>query len=78
MFGLEKKPKNFFEFDLEKEIKKDAKYAKKIKEGVEARIHELKADLRKGSGSEDFDNIGTLLHGYVAMQKVVGRIENSK
>jgi hypothetical protein len=78
MFGLEKKPGELFEFDLEKELKADHTKAKKTLKTVEERIHEIKQILRQGAGSEDFDNYGTLLHAYVALQKVLTKTLNKK
>ncbi|MEX0961716.1 MAG: EscE/YscE/SsaE family type III secretion system needle protein co-chaperone [Simkaniaceae bacterium] len=79
MYGFEKKPnKNFFEFDLEKDLLKSPEKAKQIAETLESKITKIKEELRKGTASEDFDSYGVLLHGYVAMQKVMKRIQNSK
>ncbi len=75
MFGLEKKgDKNQpFEFDLEKEVKKDAKRKKEILSQVDKRSAELKEALRDGSASENFDKCGVLLQGYTALGKVINR-----
>jgi len=34
--------------------------------------------LRQGAGSEDFDKLGVLLHGYAALLKVLTKIANKK
>lgn len=78
MYGLEKKPKAPFEFDLEKELRTDPAKTKLILKMVEERVQEVKKHLREGTASEDFDNYGILLHGYAALQKVINRIERKK
>jgi hypothetical protein len=78
MFGLEKKSKEFFEFDLEKELRADPSKAHKLLKEIEEKIHEIKNVLRQGAGSEDFDNYGILLHGYVALQKVLTKVTKKK
>lgn len=78
MFGLEKKPKELFEFDLEKELKKSPAKAHQILKSVEEKIHEIKGILRQGAASAEFDHYGVLLHGYVSLQRVLTRIINKK
>lgn len=78
MFGLEKKKKEIFEFDLEQALKKDPEKKQKLLKEIEGSIAELKALLRTGSDTKDFDNYGVLLHGYSALQKVVTRIQPQK
>lgn len=78
MFGLEKKQKALFEFDLEKELKEDATKKQQLSKTVETRIQEIKNILRQGSSSADFDNYGILLHGYAALQKIVNKIPSKK
>lgn len=78
MFGLESdnggKNKQF-EFDLEKDLKTDPNYKKKLSKDIESKILELKNLLRKGLESdEEFEQHGILLRGYAALQKVVNRI----
>ncbi len=77
MFGLgkEKKGPAFgeWEFDLEKELK-DAGAMRKQKEEINQRTQELKTMLRQGEDQKSFDETQTLLHGYLAAQKVIGRI----
>ena len=74
MFGLEKKGRELFEFDLEKELKANPSKIKELLKTVEDRIHEIKGVLRQGAQSEDFDKLGVLLHGYAALQRVLNRI----
>lgn len=78
MFGLEKKGKALFEFDLEKEFKSNPSKAKEVLKTVEKRITDIKNTLRQGAGSEDFDKLGVLLHGYAALLKVLTKIANKK
>jgi len=78
MFGMEKKQKALFEFDLEKELKEDANKKKQLLTTVETRIQEIKTILREGASSAAFDNYGILLHGYAALQKTVNRISSKK
>lgn len=74
MFGLEKKPKERFQFDLEKDLKSDPNKLGELIKTVENRIQEVKQLLRQGSGSESFDQLGILLHGYAALQRVLNRM----
>lgn len=78
MFGLEKKGKALFEFDLEKELKGNPSKAKDLLKTVEGRIQEIKNTLRQGTESEDFDKFGILLHGYAALQKVLTKLAAKK
>jgi len=81
MFGLEqgkgkgKGKRDLFEFDLEKDLKNDPKKAQAISNQIDEKVKWLKEELRKGTATEDFETCGTLLHGYVAMQKVINRVE---
>ncbi len=74
MFGLEKKTKALFEFDLEKELKQDPAKVQKLLKETEAKIQELKNRLRQGSSSKDYDEYGALLHGYSALLRVLNRV----
>ncbi len=78
MFGLEKKGRALFEFDLEKDLKAHPSKAKDLLKNVEHRIQEIKNTLRQGTASEDFDKFGILLHGYAALQKVLTKVANKK
>jgi len=76
MFGLEKKPKSpLFEFDLEKEIRQDPSKLAKLLKDVEEKIGELKHMLRAGASSKDYDDLGAMLHGYTALQRVLTRLK---
>lgn len=78
MFGLEKKDKPLFEFDLEKELRSEPGKTKGLLKKTDEAIQEIKAKLRQGTESEDFENYGKLLHGYAALQRVLTRIANKK
>jgi hypothetical protein len=78
MFGMEKKGKKKgnvqeWEFDLEKQVANPGE-KKKIKETMDQRILQLKTILRQGEDKKTFDDAQTLLHGYLAVQKVIQRI----
>ncbi len=78
MFGMEKKGKKkgkteVWEFDLEKQLANPAE-KKKQKETLDQRVLQLKTILRQGEDKKTFDDAQTLLHGYLAMQKVIQRI----
>lgn len=78
MFGLDKKSKALFEFDLEKELKEDPAKAQKVLKDVESKIQELKNLLRQGTNTQDYDKYGALLHGYAALQRVLTRLNKKK
>jgi len=78
MYGLEKKPKHVFEFDLEKDLKKDPSKVRELVKSTESKIHEIKNQLRQGAKGPELDQLGVLLHGYTALQKVLGRLANKK
>ena len=78
MYGLEKKPKHAFEFDLEKDLKKDPNKARELLKTAEDKIQKIKAELREGAKGPELDQLGALMHGYTALQKVLSRITNKK
>ena len=61
MFGLEKKERKLFEFDLEKELKSNPLKAKELLKTTEARIQAVKTALRQGADSADFNKLSGLL-----------------
>lgn len=76
MFGMEsgkKKKMTEFTFDLEADLRDPGKL-RAIKEQVEARIAQLKSILRSGGDQKEFDQVQALLHGYLAVQKVMQRV----
>lgn len=74
MFDLEKKPKEPFSFDFEKEMKENPEKAKKMLSIVQERMNDLKNMLRQGAETDDFDEYGVMLHGYAALERVLKRI----
>ncbi len=75
MYGLEKKPGEKFAFDLEKKIKDKPAHAKELIEKAEHKIAQIKKQLREGANEKEFDHLGTLLHGYTALQKVLKKVK---
>ena len=76
MYGLEKRPKDAFEFDLEKEIKSDQKRRKELMDMSDQAIKELKEGLRnEDPKSENFEKYGILLHGFTAFQTVASKVK---
>lgn len=77
MFGMEgtkkKKKVEEYSFDLENELKDPGKL-RALKERVEERIQQLKTLLRQGEDKNTFDQVQSLLHGYLAVQKVIQRV----
>lgn len=78
MFGLEKKEKALFEFDLEKDIKADIAKKPALIKHVEEKIQEIKNMIRQGASSKEFDQFGVLLHGYASLLKVINKIPTKK
>ena len=74
MFGLENKKSNRFEFDLEKQVKKNKKEKTIILDKIATKIGQLKSALREGGDSENIDQYGTILQAYIALERVVKRI----
>jgi hypothetical protein len=77
MFGMtggkKKKKVTDYAFDLEQDLKDPGKL-RAMKEQVEERVNQLKGMLRQGEDKKSFDQIQTLLHGYLAIQKVIQRV----
>ncbi len=60
-------------FDLEKDMQ-DLGCAQEMKNSVQDKIQSLTASLREGADKRSFEQQQTLLAGYLALQKVLGRI----
>lgn len=77
MFGMEsdKKKKKVadYSFDMEEDLKDPGKL-RAIKQQIEERVSQLKTMLRQGEDKKSFDQTQTLLHGYLALQKVIQRV----
>lgn len=78
MYGLEKEPIARFEFDLEKNLKKDLSQTQMLIKASNEKIQEIKNHLRAGVSGKDLDQLGTLLHGYTALNKVLNRFLTKK
>jgi hypothetical protein len=78
MYGMEKKGKAPFEFDLERELKAHPAKIKELFKDVDSKIVALKHHLRQGSNSADFNQYGKLLHAFAALRRVLDRIANKK
>jgi len=77
MFGLEKSPREKFDFDLEVDIKENPKKSKEIINKIESNINKIKQALKKGGSQEELNKLGTLLQGYTALLKVLKKIQKS-
>lgn len=74
MYGLEdqnKRPR--FEFDLEKDIKKNKQLAKKITSEIDAHLATLDHDIKAHKASPH-DELISLANGYKAAKKVISTI----
>lgn len=60
-------------FDLEQDMH-DLTKAHEINTNVQSKVQKVTASLREGASKESFEKQHTLLAGYVALQKVLGRI----
>lgn len=60
-------------FDLEKDMQ-DLQKAQAMQLGVQDKVQHITAILREGLDKESFEKHQTLLAGYVALQKVLARI----
>lgn len=77
MFGLEKSPREKFDFDLEVDLKENPKKAKELLNKIESTINKIKQKL-KGSGSkEELNKLGTLMQGYTSLVKVLKKIQKA-
>ena len=78
MYGLEQQKKKKVFFDLEKEINEKPTRKKELMEQAATRINTLKQQLREGQTDSSFDQLGILLHGYNALQKVLKKINRTE
>ena len=79
MFGLkdDKGKDQSTVFDLEKDLKSGGKQ-KEIKDKIQSRMLKIKSLLREGLTQDDFNEFGTLLHGYAALSKVIARFAQQR
>jgi hypothetical protein len=73
MYGLEKEKK--FDFDLEVEIKKNPKRKQELLEDAKAKASEIKKILQAQEKPDNFEELGILLNGYDALEKVIAKIK---
>lgn len=71
--GKKKGKSQEWNFDLENDLK-TPEGMKKTKSQVEEAVASLKGMLRAGGDKKTFDDTQTLLHGYLAIQKVIARV----
>ena len=69
--------KKAFQFDLEVELEEDPNKAAKLLQKTEKDIQRLKTLLRQGVKSKSFEQLSTLLHGYVSLKEVLSKILNN-
>lgn len=63
------------EFDLEKELKQDAKKVVKLQHEIDGHVQKIKSDLRKGAAApKDFKELGKILQAFLASKKVINHI----
>ena len=81
MFGLENntdnQPPEDILYGLEDELK-DPIREREIRDGLMEQVGRLKALLRAGEEEEVFDQLGVILHGYLAAKKVMERVKKRK
>lgn len=62
------------EFDLEKELKQDSKKVVKLHHEIDGHIKTIKDDLRKGTASKDFEELGKVLQAFLSAKKVINHM----
>ena len=77
MFGMEgnNKPKNFFEFDLEKEVLENDSKKKSLIAEAKENIEKLQAIMKENPDGEAFEDFGVLLNGFSSLEKVIGYLK---
>lgn len=80
MFGLSdsKKKKGKAPFDLEMEIKKNPQKYHDLRNHAIDRMHVIKNMLLAGEKKENFNELGSILHGYVSLLKILGKVYERK
>lgn len=72
MFGLEEQNKRpRFEFDLEKDLKKDKALGKKIVDSIDMRMKELEKQMKEKKS----DDLTAMAYAYKAAKKVIQNIK---
>lgn len=74
MYGLDKNENKKFLFDLEAELKKDPKKKKDFLDKIAKTIMKLKEEIKIGRDKKSLEDLGILLEGYIAAEKVLKNI----
>jgi len=82
MFGLNsdkkgKGQKPLFKFPLETDLE-DEKKCKKMMEHTEKQILDIKKQIKEGASSDEYEHLGTLLHAYSALLKIINKLPEKK
>ncbi|MCH9621321.1 MAG: hypothetical protein S4CHLAM20_07400 [Chlamydiia bacterium] len=80
MFGLnkkDKKPNPFFRFPLEQDLENTEKL-KEMMDHAEKKILAIKKTIKEGASPDDYEKLGTMLHGYGALLKIFSRVPGKK
>ena len=77
MFGLEKSPREKFDFDLEIDLKDNPQKAKELLNKIDSTTKKIKQKLKSGGSKEDLNKLGVMLEGYTALLKVLKKIQKS-
>lgn len=77
MFGLEKSPREKFDFDLEVDLKENPAKAKELINRIESNIAKIKQKIKKGGSKEELNKLGLMLQGYTALIKVLKKVQKT-
>jgi hypothetical protein len=66
-----------FQFDLEKNLK-DPAHRQEVLQKVEARIAQLREQLRAGGSQQTFDQLTTLLNAFTSLKRVIERSKGGR
>lgn len=77
MFGLEKSPREKFDFDLEIDLKDNPQKTKELLNKIDSTTKKIKQKLKSGGSKEDLNKLGVMLEGYTALLKVLKKIQKS-
>ncbi len=77
MFGLEKSPREKFDFDLEIDLKENPTKATELLKRIDGNITKIKQKIKKGGSKEELNKLGILLQGYTALIKVLKKIQKT-
>ncbi len=77
MFGLEKSPREKFDFDLEVDLKENPTKAKELLNRIDGNIAKIKQKIKKGGSKEELNKLGILLQGYTSLIKVLKKCQKT-